>query len=349
MLVFLLCISSWTQALVLCATNSTALRSALAIAEDNNEHDVIKIAQGIYATSGTSFYYQEEQGWDLEISGGWSFFSNNSCGKRIDDPSGTILDGETTSRALVIRLFGNSSLKLSNMSFINGHVVSARGGGLQVNKVDNLALGVITVENTIFINNEAEFNGAMTLSGANEIIVRNNLFSANHASQQNSVFVGSSNGIYFTNNTVISNTAGITDEAGVYIVNGESSQLLVANNVLQDNGALDLEVIGIGPFYFKHNNIGNKFGFAIEDVGNFSLPSRFESNLNFRPSSISPLVNAGIEPCTGFCQFPRPFDETWSIGEFDLTGGARVESTKVDIGAGESIHDPDLIFWNIFE
>ena len=37
----------WIDAAELCATNATELRNALATADGNNEHDLIKIAQEI--------------------------------------------------------------------------------------------------------------------------------------------------------------------------------------------------------------------------------------------------------------------------------------------------------------
>jgi len=337
--VLLLMISNWMKAAELCVTNPTELRSALGIAESNNEHDVIKIAQGNYKASGTKFFYQEKLGWDLEISGGWKKFFDIQCGQKINDPYGTVLDGYSISAIMEIKLFGNASFSLSNITFLNGNFKHGKGGGLYVNKVDDLQTGSIIVENSVFLNNEAFIGAAMDLSGANKIIVRNNVFVANRAEFQSVSYINSDGGygIYFTNNTVLRNTAAPNRPAGPFFAVRKPSKLLVANNVLQDNENYDLRVFGVGEYYLKNNNIGRRDGSVpIENTSNFSLPSEFESGyFNYTPSSTSPLVNAGIKPCS-ICQIPRPFDETWGIGSIDLAGAVRVQNRAVDIGAYES-------------
>jgi len=64
---------SVSYAATFCATTSSELQSALDSANTNNQHNLIKIAEGSYETSGSQFSYKESgtnAGWDLEISGG---------------------------------------------------------------------------------------------------------------------------------------------------------------------------------------------------------------------------------------------------------------------------------------
>ena len=63
-----------------CVTTAVELRAALNSAESNSQHDEIRIEMGDYETQGTAFSYQETQGFDLEISGGWVNFFGNPCG-----------------------------------------------------------------------------------------------------------------------------------------------------------------------------------------------------------------------------------------------------------------------------
>ncbi len=353
LLAFLLSLSGLINAAESCATNTTELRNALDIADGNNEHDVIKIAQGNYATNGSQFNYNEFLGWDLEITGGWSDLSGNPCGQQFYGPSATTLDGTLNSQVLNIILFGNASLKVSNLSFLNGSDIGQRGGGLEVRKWDNLNTGKITIENNAFLNNYANFGSAMSVSGAEKFYVRNNLFSGNTAITRHviSIVQNDAYGTYFTNNTVMFNDSiGVDDFGGVYLAAGGTSKLLVANNIMLENGDEDLFLTGAGDIYLKHNNVGVVNGNTpVESFGNFNLPPQFElGDMNFTPSASSPLVNAGVKPCT-ICQVPRPFDETWSLGSVDLTGDIRDQNGKVDIGAIESSHYPDLIFLDNFE
>ncbi|KAA3638509.1 MAG: hypothetical protein DWP95_12480 [Proteobacteria bacterium] len=359
LVVLLLQFSVSLHAAEFCVTTATELYNALTVAESNASHDIIKIAEGSYVTNGVPFNYDENLGWDLDISGGWTDHSGNPCGQQLgNNPYGTILDGNSNSGVLLIGLSGDTNLRVANLYFTNGYDAASIGAGLYIYHGSNPIMGTIVIENNIFINNETEYASALYSYGGDKTIVRNNLFFANHALEANSVmiFQRGGYGVYFTNNTVAFNTAAIslTLKAGAFISVNSPSQGLVANNVFWGNGHEDLALFGSGDIYLKNNNLGtmaegSNYNTPLESRDNFSLPPRFDAgSLNFTPSAISPLVNAGVKPCF-FCPIPIPFDESWSLGATDLAGNLRTQSSKVDIGAFESSHDRDLIFWGIFE
>ena len=355
LLLVLLYMSISLKAAEFCVTTAFELYNALSAADSNAAHDIIKIAEGNYATNGSAFSYRETQGWDLEISGGWTESQGNPCALQLgNNPTGTTLNGNHNNGILEISLFGQANLRVVGITFNDGYKgFPFRGGGLEVFKFNNLVLGTIIIENNVFINNQAEFESALMVSGAEEIIIRNNLFVGNNAHNSWTISAVQNNGygIYFTNNTLIYNSASATNDSGAFISVSGTSQALVANNVLWGNESTDLYLSGNGDVYLKNNDLGQMDSniTPLESSGNFSLPPRFESGfLSLPPSVISPLVNAGIKPCS-FCPIPIPFDETWSLGSIDLAGNIRNQKGKVDIGAFESSHDPDLIFWGIFE
>ncbi len=335
-----------------CVTSSAGLQTALNSAASNSQHDVIKIAEGSYTTPGAEFSYYGVNSWDLEISGGWSEFFGNPCGQQLSGNAfATTLDGNTSNRVLRIRAHGTADIKISGLMIANGLVGNTfRGGGLYVYSSQNDHLGNITIEKTAYLNNEAEFGGAISLSGGHRVILRNNLFAANHSLSGHTVSIVQNNsyGVYFTNNTMILNdTDSGTLSSGLRLYISGSSQSLIANNILYDNENFDLTLAGSGNHHVYNNNIGVQNGVAPwAAINNFSLPNRFDSGiLNFTPSNTSPLVNNGTHPCS-VCPIPVPFDDAWGLGLTDMEGDTRVLVNRVDIGAFESPYERDLIFWN---
>lgn len=349
----LLSVSCSIYATEYCVTNAVELHNALTAAESNSAHDTVRIAEGSYVATGAPFSYQEVNGWDLTISGGWTEFFGNPCGQQLDsNPYGTVLDGDLASTVLEIRLAFNSDVTVSGLSFINGKTPIDRGGAINVSHINNLETGKVTIERNVFINNEADFGSALYIRHADKVYIRNNLFVANHAHTRYviSVLQQDAYGTFFTNNTVVNNTASTDGTAGLGLAGGGGTQLFVANNVMRENDNADFRNHSGLPLYLKNNNIdvlSNVLN-PVEDIGNMDLPPRFEDILlSFTPAENSPLVNAGVKPCST-CPIPIPFDEAWVLGTIDLAGNVRNQNGKVDIGAFESSHNNDLIFWGTF-
>ena len=345
------------QAAEFCVGTVAELRSALNTAESNNEDDDIRIELGTYESNGSTFIYNETQGFDLRISGGWIDFFDNDCGIQTpNQPLQTILDGSQSTQALYIRTALNANIEVSNLSFQNGNTTLS-GGGLYISKAENLNTGEMIIANNSFVNNQATFGAALSVSGAATFHVRNNLIIANNAIVRNSVSVvqNNANGIYFNNNTVIGNTSNEVAESGaVYLTTSGTSNLLIANNILNGNQLEDLDARNSSTeatYYLYNNNVDVLVG-SVPDVvaNNFNLPNRFESGFfSFTPDADSPLVNAGRNPCGFICPFPTPFVNDWELGDTDILAQGRIQMDAVDIGAIESSYSGDLIFWNRFE
>lgn len=352
-----LVISFNIRAAVFCVSDVVELRNAIDVAQSNLEDDEIKLKGGVFQTNGTTFSYYETSGYDLTISGGWDdMFFLDDCEWGTDDPLATVLDGSNNSQILYIQTSNNASIEVSGITFRNA-ITENRGGGLYISKSDNLQTGTITIQRNVFINNEGSFGSAFSVSGADTFHIRNNLILGNNALIQHAVTVVSTNGngIYFNNNTVMGNTSDDPSESGaVYLSTSGTSNLLVANNILNGNQLEDLfgrNSSTEAMYYIFNNNLDVLVG-HVPDVytGNFNLPNRFESGfLNFTPDANSPLVDAGKSPCGLFCPVPTPFVNDWELGSGDLLRRSRVQSEAVDIGAFESNNPRDLIFWNQFD
>ncbi|MEZ5471721.1 MAG: hypothetical protein R3E90_08065 [Marinicella sp.] len=333
-----------------CVTNSSELVSALNTAATNGQSNHIKISQGTYLAPSGGFVYQNNQNNDLEISGNWQTFLNGPCGIQISkSPHQTILNGQHSTRIMQIKTGALAEIKVSSLTFLNGFTTGA-AGALDLNGLNDFA-GKASIENNVFINNEANFNGAVRVEG-NFVVARNNLFVANHAESGFGAVVAFSQdgyGVHFTNNTVINNTTNDTGSlaGGMAVAVNGTSQALVANNLAWGNQAYDVVIFGGGVFYLKHNNMETRLGFAEVDMNNLSITPEFESGfLNFTLVADSPLRNAGIDPADHFGE--TDFDELWELGEYDLEGNSRKQYGAVDIGAVESTQPP-IIFASGFE
>jgi len=353
--VFLFIYVQQSTAAEFCATSSAGLQLVLAAAENNGESDVIRIAEGAYDAPVGGYYFDSDENFDLEISGGWSEFFGNPCGQQVSPNAfGTVVDGNGTDRGMTIRVGQSSDIKVSHLFFLNGFVTGSgqRGGGLNVSpKVGYL--GNVLIENNTFISNSATYGGALYMNGGYRIVVRNNLFTANHSETSSTVELYNNEawGIYFTNNTVYQNTTDSTNPnnpAGLYLSTIGTSSALVANNIFWNNDNQDFRAIGDGYKYLKNNDYQSFSGGFNEISMNIQVAPEFESGwLNYTPVYNSPLVNGGITP-PPFVPIPPPFASDWEVGTHDIYGNPRMQNTQIDIGAVESPHG-DLIFIDGFE
>ncbi|MCF6299527.1 MAG: hypothetical protein L3J52_00145 [Proteobacteria bacterium] len=359
----LLCIVS-VNAAEFCVTTSAELQSALDDANTNNQHNLIKIVEGIYQTLGSEFSYNSmdnKSGWDLEISGAWSEFMTDPCGQQSSgSPFLTTLNGIGDNRVMQIIAAGNANITISSVFFINGLVGGGfSGGGLLVFSTQNDHTGIFRLQRNAFINNKADFDSAVSVSGFTTMIVSNNLFVSNNALSAFAIALeqNDANGIYFTNNTVYDNTKSTFNglSTGAYITASGSSNAAIYNNILWDNDHnfgsenIDLELAGDGDFYVSHNDIGMKIGVAaLVDFRNISVAPKFGSGfLNFRQLPSSMLINLGMSPLTN-PPIPITFEQDWALGSLDMYGRDRRQKGQVDIGSSESPYI-NFIFVNGFE
>ncbi len=355
--ILLLLISLPIFAAEFCVTSSAGLQAALNSAANNNQHDLIKIAEGSYTTPGSEFSYTESVGWDLEISGGWTEFFGNPCGQQLSgNPFNTVLDGDSSNRIMNIRSGGSSDITISSLAFINGGTSNlSNGGGLRFWPTNtNNHTGKVVIERSAFINNTAEEASAISfLSAGLRNHIRNNIFVVNSTTNgSNTVVINQdlSAGIYFTNNTMVTNSGdAANNRGGLRIFTTSTSNAYVGNNVLYDNGSEDFRVTGSGQVYLHYNNVDLVFGASSSSlIGNFSADPEFNPGiLNYTPSYGSPLVNQGYDP-PNIVPFPTPFNLAWFEGTVDIFGNPRKQDGKVDIGAVETEPEPP-IFANGFE
>jgi len=338
-----------------CVTTSAGLEFALTVSEANGQSDIIRIAEGAYDVPVGGFYFDSDENYDLDISGGWSAFLSNPCGQRpTPNAFGTMLDGKGANRVMTLSVGQSSDLKVSHLFFLNGFVAGTNqhGGGLNVASKEG-HLGQVLIENNTFYNNSATLGSALSIVRGYRIDFRNNLITLNHSELGSAVLIGNADawGVYFTNNTVYQNTSDSnqpTNAAGLFLATFGTSSALVANNIFWDNDNHDIRVIEDGYKYLKNNDYQSYSGSFDEVSMNMQVAPEFESGwFNYTPVYNSPLVNAGTTP-PSVIPIPPPFISDWSVGTHDINGDARTQHAQIDIGAVESPHG-DLIFIDGFE
>lgn len=316
--------------------NSAALAFWLDNYEDNGQNDEIRLESGFYDVPTGGFLFDSSEARSLSITGGW----NEGC-TTLRGSSGTILDGGGTDR--VMRLLNrNGDLTIQGITFTGGLVISDTSGsaGLYVNGITNSGANV-TIERNTFSNNAINGGGGGAALSAHTdggiLRVRNNLFFGNDGGNVGAAFVtinGGTSSAFITSNTVVGNGAFSSVAGGFRLAFGggaPAGSVIASNNIFWANVAGDLQFSGGVVLY--NNDIEDLFGTPDPaSTNNISLAPQFEIG-TYRPTSFSPLVNAGIDAAPG------------GLATTDLFGSSRIQGGSVDIGAYET----SVLFADDFE
>lgn len=328
-----------------CVHNSTELITALSTASTNGEDDNIKLAPGIYSPPGSLgflFYSSDLHG--LTMGGGFATSVGGvPCSLPLGGAQWSVIDGAGINRLLDIALTGASAapIYLHDLTLRNG---SAIGSNPFMRLSRSVASnGSILIENVSVRDVHAESTVASILTSG-IILVRSSEFVGNAVDTPNGTVLdliserpGSGGSIFFNNNTVAGNSVPASSpQAGVVFEGSTSGDVHVANNILWNNGGVDMRLGVSGTAYLDHNDIGSRStGSAmVNESTPFHVDPQFLSANDVHLMSASPLRDAGAASPIG------------GSGNHDLGGGARVVFGGLDLGAYEI---QDRIFTDGFE
>jgi len=319
------------SAAIFCVNSPAALQTALNIAASNGEQDTIRVVSGTYALSAPLTLNTSEH-WSVGVYGRW----DPAC--TAQNGAVSVLDGQGQFQVLALTSSTNTPISISQLSISGGHqsaAASASAAGAAI-----YTFGDVRVDNNFFFNNRNDniYTGglAVYVGVGGNLYVHNNVFLGNQGNGLGAadLFADGTNA-YANGNTVIANTRNGTGLVGGVFLRGNAAFAL-SNNLLWNNNGGDLYNGFDGGLVLLHNDIGVALGYppGAGSTGNFSRDPLFASGfLNLRPSSRSPLINAGTAAAPG------------NIGSTDVTGAQRMQLPQVDIGAYES----DVIFYGSFE
>lgn len=343
-----------------CVSTAIELQAALWQAENNGQHDEIRIERGFYSTEengslGLGFNYSTTENGNLTIKGGYSEGCPGFRG--IEDAFTTVLDGGGVHQVLAI-FAGNSDaiVRVSNLTIQFGYPYTDAfpAGGLHIKGFGDDALAeLVNIDRVAFIGNEAATGAsALLIESDGRVDISNSLFHDNIVNSLYTVSVGrspgSSGATYFINNTVVNNSALDSQGAsGIWLNNTSGSGNVAANNVFWNNsGLFDLVMSGPGGSisnnHLLHNIVQNAFGFGGTNIGNSTADPLLDTDFSLQQDS--PARDAGFTPPTNPSNPPVELD--WGLGFFDISLRLRTSGPGVDIGAFEY---RDQLFMDSFE
>jgi PKD repeat protein len=217
---------SSTKAATFCVGTAGQLQDALTTAANNEEDDIIRVAQGTYVGN---FAYSSSAA--LTIKGGYSF----DCASRTVDPTNTVLDGNGSGPVLTVHIWDDFTA--DGLTVKNGRGTGDEGGGLYV---EGWPRGKVSINNCIISNNDSSaYGGGVCVVRAPPIVIlTNNEIAGNFGYQGGGgVYVDGQEGIVtLTNNNIVDNY-GYLEGGGVFITSSYSTLNVVTltNNTISDN------------------------------------------------------------------------------------------------------------------
>lgn len=325
----------------------TALNTAIATANSNNEDDVINLApNGTYTltTAASVDGAAGDTGLNTITSdGGFSLTINGN---------GAVIQRATSAPAFRILRVSDGTLILNNVTISNG-LSGFLGGGI---RVDGSSLGgSLTMYNSTLTGNGSSFGGAAIgvrdtsdLTLVNVTITSNNVVGGSaQGGAIYSGFAGSSSSIDLANVTIANNTSFTSNVAAGVVVAGGSA--LISNSVIANNvgggsatGVTDASAVSGTTVTRDYSLVRNPSGTFGTGTGNLAagtdpllgpLSNNGGSTLTMLPLSGSPLINAGSN--ADFNDLSGLIGGSGITTDQRGTGFARVSGGTIDIGAVE--------------
>lgn len=277
--------------------------------------DEVWVAEGTYQPAAGQWFSMKE---GVKIYGGFPANNENAAlGQRNWALHPTILKGNGNS---VIRNVFTKTNKLTNTSILDGFTIrdgnspgNNHGGGVY-NKYASPIL-----RNLKIINNKANKNGGGIYNeSCQSVTIINSLIANNIAGTGGGILTRVSE-VVLINVTVAENTGG-----GVVNTGGNNSKTIFINSAIDTSAGIG--AISISGGYLEAYNSYIK-GVTIADAndninGNISPSFVNISAMDYRPSVLSPLVDAGK-------------NSYYSGSIVDIAGSPRIRAPRIDIGAYE--------------
>jgi len=279
------------------ATTAAELQAALEIAGANGQHDIIRLAGGVYtvsANAGEHFAYASTEEKDLVIEGGWTpdfsqWAENIPTELRNDVPAAVIGSGG------VLEIAAGGSVGLSGV-VISGGQAAGSGGGVHVT-----AVGSIVVGDCQILNNVAGGDGGGLLleSTGGDVRLYGSTIQGNRGASGGGGLVRALSATVY-GNEISGNVADATDGGlQASVISGGS--LIVSNNTIFGNeapaGSSGLSVTATGARGMSVLDIHNNIVYGNGAAPDFVVAPDSDCLLNYLDLNITNNDIACYEMC----------------------------------------------------
>jgi hypothetical protein len=278
-------------------SSATQLQDALTDAETNGENDTLMIAQETYYGN---FHYSSSEGCFITLLGGYT----SGFGKRIIDPSNTILNGGDSDVALYLYNSNGGAVIIEGLTVKNGNpAISSGGSGIYATSYSTTGPSdIVIVSHCVATENRnASLGGGVYARSYSEshtagvVQVINSAVTGNESANSGGIYAvsstasGTAGTVVVMNNTVIGNTAISGGGGGIYAyslsASGAAGDIMVVNNIVAKNNC---ENTGGGIFAASSSPSGT--------TGDVSLTNNTvsENSADFAGGGVSVIEDGNI-------------------------------------------------------
>jgi len=308
-----------------CVGTAAELHAALLAAETNGEDDFVRVRNGHYVGN---FFYLANEVKSLQIVGGYVLLFGG-CVRISDDPATTALEPPGAGEVLALTLSGSATAAVTPLLRVSLLTVQNGTRGLRLtNALDDQAVNFEVSRNRIV---GATDGGLLMNVIDGNVRIDNNLFTGissdnpGVALELSMPHVNSGSALYVTHNTIVDNQVLDAGSSHVSLVGAAGNEATFANNIIRDNGWVDLFLDPDVETTVYNNDFELLVGTPDFESGNVDLPASFvdAAALDFRLAYGSLVRNLGhVAPPGG-------------LPTVDIVGKPRNQPPLPDLGAWE--------------
>lgn len=328
------------DAALFCVGTPAELSAALSSADSNAQNDIIRIRNGVYALP-SRVEVVAENGFSLDVSGGWSSVGGGQCNLFNGAADSTVLNAGAVPGTQVMRVLsagGNSgNVTVSHLGMTGGRGLGANAGCLNVDVGTNssqIILDRLAIAGCH--NNQTLSAGAVSINhdGSADVILRNSVIVENSSTSGAAVTVIASgpegSTVRLFNNTIANNhpvtTSAVPAGVRAWQISG---QIELFNNAIVGNGlANQADVESVTNLSVEDNVLSKNWVGPVTAAGTNHIVANWQPLFTDYPSNLRPAP-------TSLLRDEGSLNVVNFAGTADFAFTLRVQGNRIDVGAYE--------------